>query len=606
MTTAGQPDPAIRAALRLLEVDDLVLGIHDRSFPPDADDIGYGSPYSAAGREFLAFVRQRGFTGVQLGPQGETSAGNPSPYDGSLFSRSRLPLSLARLADEGLVARQTVAQLVAGRPPRPPDRIDHAYAEQAQQRALAEAYATFTTAGAEAARRLATFRRTHATWLERDALWAALCEEHGGSPAAWPALDARLWSPGGATLARRRQLETTRARTVERYAFEQLLAHGQHDELRAVARALGLSLWGDLQVGFSPRDAWAWRALFLDGYALGAPPSRTNPEGQPWGYPVLAPENPVVESFVTARLAKTFAEFDGVRIDHPHGWVCPWVYRTGTDDPLAAVQAGARLFASPDLSDHPALARFALVERAQLNPDPRTPRYADDWVVALTAEQVERYDRLMALVVRSAPAPAAVACEVLSTCPYPLARVLARHGLGRFRVTQKANLDDPQDVYRTENAAAADWVMVGTHDTRPLWLLLDDWAGADELRRRAAYLASRLAPEDQREDFARRLAGSPALLAQAQFADLLAGPARHVMVFFTDAFGLRAVYNQGGVVAGDNWTLRLTPDYREAYTARLRRGAALDLPRALATALRARPGRAPGDILARLDALAMT
>ena len=32
-------------------------------------------------------------------------------------------------------------------------------------------------------------------------------------------------------------------------------------------------------------------------------------------------------------------------------------------------------------------------------------------------------------------------CEILSTQPYPLARVCARHDLGRFRVTQKANLD---------------------------------------------------------------------------------------------------------------------------------------------------------------------
>jgi 4-alpha-glucanotransferase len=605
MTTAA-PDPAIRDALRLLDIDDLLLGIHDRSFPAGADDVGYGSPASDAGVEFLAFVRQLGFTGVQLGPTGETSAGNPSPYDGTLFSRSRLPLSLARLADEGLLTSATVEELVAGRRPGPPDRIDHAYAEEAQRRALDEAWTAFTVAGAEAGRRLTTFRRTHATWLERDALWAALSADHGGSPATWPALDARLWRPGTATLARRRQLEGTHARTLERYAFEQLLAHAQHAALRASARQLRLSVWGDLQIGFSPRDAWAWRSIFLDGYAVGAPPSRTNPEGQPWGYPVLAPDDPVVETFVATRLGKSFAEFDGIRLDHPHGWVCPWVYRTDSDDALAAVQSGARLYASPDLHDHPALARFAIVQRFQLNPDPRTARYADDWVAELSPEQVEQYDRLMAIVVRNAPAPAAVACEVLSTCPYPLARVLARHGLGRFRVTQKANLDDAHDVYRTENAAPADWVMVGTHDTRPLWLLLDEWARGDDVRRRAEYLAWRLAPPRRRAALARKLADSPALLAQAHFADLLAGPARHVMIFFTDAFGVRALYNHGGVVAADNWTLRLAPDYRDTYAARRRSGTALDLPRALALALRAHPERAPADLLTRLDALALT
>jgi 4-alpha-glucanotransferase len=51
----------------------------------------------------------------------------------------------------------------------------------------------------------------------------------------------------------------------------------------------GLKLYGDLQIGISAKDAWAYQGLFLDNYLMGAPPSRTNPEGQPWNYPVLDP-----------------------------------------------------------------------------------------------------------------------------------------------------------------------------------------------------------------------------------------------------------------------------------------------------------------------------
>src|SRR5205814_1901128 len=66
-------------------------------------------------------------------------------------------------------------------------------------------------------------------------------------------------------------------------------------------------------------------------------------------------------------------------------------------------------------------------------------------------------------------------CEVLSTWPYPLRRVMEREGLGRLCVTQKSNLDDARDVYRSENTRTCDWIMVGNHDTPPLWALVERW-----------------------------------------------------------------------------------------------------------------------------------
>jgi 4-alpha-glucanotransferase len=328
---------------------------------------------------------------------------------------------------------------------------------------------------------------------------------------------------------------------------------------------------------------------------------------------VLDPGHPeAATAFVTSRLDKLFAEFDGVRLDHPHGFICPWVYDTNSPDPQQAVQAGARLFESPVLPDHPALARFAIPRADQLNPDPRTARHADDWVVQLEPEQVRRYGRLMDAIVASArrhgQGAGSLACEVLSTCPYPLARVLAQHGLGRFRITQKANLHRADDVYRSEHAQPGDWAMIGNHDTPTLWRLLDDWERAGSRGERADYLAWRLAPQEhRRERLARDLRASPGLLAQAMLADLLACRARNVLVFFTDAFGLRESYNQGGVVAPDNWTLRLTADYAQAYGDRLADARALNLPLALALALRARGDeitRAQPGLVGRLDALA--
>lgn len=89
------------------------------------------------------------------------------------------------------------------------------------------------------------------------------------------------------------------------------------------------------------------------------------------------------------------------------------------------------------------------------------------------SQAVVRYSILIDSIVLGSAKPgqssSAIACEVLSTLPYPIERVLERHGLGRFRVVQKAKLDTPADVYRIENARPEDWIMLGTHDTPTIW-----------------------------------------------------------------------------------------------------------------------------------------
>src|SRR5262249_14113410 len=70
----------IAAALAALDVRNLVLGIHDPSFPSEPfEDTGRGSPYTRGATRFLEFIRELGFTGIQLGPQGQTSESNASP-----------------------------------------------------------------------------------------------------------------------------------------------------------------------------------------------------------------------------------------------------------------------------------------------------------------------------------------------------------------------------------------------------------------------------------------------------------------------------------------------------------------------------------------------
>ncbi|GAC1368792.1 MAG: hypothetical protein NVSMB47_19190 [Polyangiales bacterium] len=195
----------------------------------------------------------------------------------------------------------------------------------------------------------------------------------------------------------------------------------------------------------------------------------------------------------------------------------------------------------------------------------------------------------------------AIACEVLSTQPYQLRRVLERHRLGRFRVTQKVDLHDPLDVYRSENAAPEDWIMIGNHDTRSIWTLVDVWRSEGTAGEHARYLAERLAPRvGERAAFAARLAADPRALAQAKCAELFASRARHVMIFFGDLLGERETYNEPGTIGPENWSLRIPGDWAARYEAMRADGRALDLRKALAMALRARQ-LAP-DLAASLEA----
>ena len=622
----------VARALDLLGKRNLVLSLHDPSFPAaPGEDIGRGSPYARGGRGFLEFAAALGFTGVQFGPQGLTSAGNPSPYDSTIFARNLLSIDLFALARDpawaGILAPEACARVVADAIVGP--RVDHRHVHAAHSAALAGAAADFAARAAARdptvralADDLARFADQHHAWLERDALFAALAGPRGDDWPGWPdPRDRDLYrsqpaAEAAACAQRRRALQVIHRDAIARHTFLQFVAHRQHADLRAVTCGLGLKLYGDLQIGVSTQDLWSYRDRFLADYRMGAPPSRTNPDGQPWNYPLLDPcqylaaDGPA-RRLMHARVDKLLGEFDGLRIDHPHGLICPWVYRADAPDPLRAVQTGARLFESPNLPDHPDLARHAIARPEQLSPDPRTPRHADNWVRDLDDAQVDAYSTLFDVIVAAAAAHGRdrgdLVCEVLSTLPYPLRRVLARHGLGRFRVTQKANLADPADGYRSENAAPPDWIMVGNHDTPTIWQLVERWQRADTAAAQARYLAARLAPDGaDLGAFAHDLAADPRRLAQAKFADIFASPARNVLVFFADLLGYRESYNVPGTVSDLNWSLRIPSDYRQSYAAQRRDRSALDLPSTLAMALRARGQprtQARDEVLAALDAL---
>lgn len=594
--------PFVRDALRKLGVRRFVLGVHASAFPAGEHDCGYGAPLSRAGERVLQFASQLGFDALQLGPCGQVSPTNLSPYDGTVFARNTWCLAAEPLTEEAfgnLLTQAELQQHIA--PEGAVTRVDPERAQRVTGALIDACHARLRQLRARQPDHwlvmdMQRFASVQAPWLELDALYEALAPHFQDDPERMePALRA-LFEHNAAGEQRRAALRVTLQPALERSVLAQYLCHMQHAAFRVRAHAAGLALWGDMQVGFSHRDRFLRSHVFASRWRMGAPPSRTNPHGQPWGYPLLDPDqlddpqSPARQLFAL-RVNKLLAEHDGVRIDHPHGLVCPWVYDARDPDPHHAVRHGARAFESPDHPDAE-LARWAIARIEQLDPHAHS-KFADNRVHALEPTQVARYARLFDALA-GAPERAramrdAFAAEVLSTCPNPLHAVLERHALGRFRVTQKANPDDVHDPYRTEHAEPQDWLMLGTHDTPPVLSVARAWCSDGSAHARAAYLAQRLIDDPaERPLAAARFRADARGLLRASLADLFRSRAENVYVFVGDLFGETEPFNRAGVVHPDNWTARLPESFEQRYAERVHAGEALDIVAALRLALTGR------------------
>jgi 4-alpha-glucanotransferase len=641
MTNDSYPTRIITEALALLGIKRFCLSIHDLSFPATPDeDTGRGTPYGQGARRFMRFISSLGFNSLQLGPQGITPPDDPSPYMGTVFGKNPLSLAPQSLIDEypELLSSDDWASLRDSTGPEVP-QTRHLTAYQKalylSGALIDKIYENFTAMKDRASIRdisgrfsgwVHNSRQSTGPWLERYGVYAMLSLAHQSNDwQKWPGKDTGLFNDrylyrdaftDKNRFSRLQALADDFALQSNRFQFIQYLLACQHARAAAFASDTGLKLYGDLQVGVSHIDFWAWGNLFLDRYRLGAPPSRTNPDGQPWGYPVLDPlqyfetdaqgkrREGRSRVFFRNRIVAMLNDFDGIRVDHPQGVVCPWVYRCDTSDHFHAVQHGARLFCSPCLPDHPFLRQFAIPTPDQVahGNNHEIARYDDHWVSDLTDGQVDRYAALFDVVISTARQcnrdTRDILCEVLSTWPYPLKRVMQKRGIGRFCITQKCDPNKPDDLYNRANTGPEDWVMPGNHDTKPLRIAVQERWNSPWVAQKASMLADALIPDpSQRTEFIHEITRNPQSMCAALFAELFLGPAEHVNIFFSDLFGLSDVYNRPGTVSDKNWTLRVPPRFEAEYRSSLKTGYGFNIARALAMALRARSATLGGKAL---------
>ncbi len=175
---------------------------------------------------------------------------------------------------------------------------------------------------------LAAFKAAHAEWLGDHALFSAVRDHYGTD-------DWKSWEPGirsRAPEALAGWSEKLQAE-IEAKAIEQWKAHKSYGELRGKAKALGITVIGDLPfyLPYQSPLVWANQSLFeigSDGSMLrvsGVPEGPKAHYGrQVWGHPLYRWSDPAswkgIADLWKLRLRYHAALYDMMRLDHAKGF----------------------------------------------------------------------------------------------------------------------------------------------------------------------------------------------------------------------------------------------------------------------------------------------
>ncbi|WP_232756741.1 4-alpha-glucanotransferase [Thauera phenolivorans] len=288
--------------------------------PHGAGDLG------AAARAFVDWLVDGRQTLWQMLPLGGLGPGN-SPYmSPSAFAGNALLIDLEALHEAGWLEAGEIAPDAAF----DDGRVDYAAMRpwrMARLRRAAERF--FAAPRGEAHERYTAFCDAARDWLDDYALFMAIEAREDGRP--W-----QEWPPA---LARREPAalrEAARGAAAECafHRFCQWCFDTQWHALRARAAARGIAIVGDLPIFVAAHsaDVWAHQDLFElapDGrprVVAGVPPDYFSATGQRWGNPLYRWSAHAEDGYRwwRARMRRTLALCDSVRIDHFRGFEAYW------------------------------------------------------------------------------------------------------------------------------------------------------------------------------------------------------------------------------------------------------------------------------------------
>ena len=569
--------PTIKEGLKVLNKE-LGFIIHNQSVPSSPKlNTGIGSLLSKNAREFfLPFLVGHGFSSVQQEPNYIRRISDPSPYDPLSTSKNIYMIPVEKLATEeyGFLVKEKDLEKIYT---TADERVNYKAINRNYEKILSIAYNNLNSLSynnnkiSELAKEFVDFRAKNRSELEKNAVYEVLTKTHKEEDwKKWPEEDKFLYDKPE-NKARLNELLKNNIKQIDFYIFKQWLAEREIEATNRRNAELGIKIMADIPVAFTPTEEWLNKDLFIDGLAMGCQPDCCNSNGQRWGFPVLNTnklfnkDGTLGEAgkFLKKRYESIFkASPGGARIDHLIGLIDPFVYVK--NEPQMTSENSGRLCTSP----HMELFRDY-------------GRYTDADFTAI-------FEKIIFPVAKKCGVPKNnIICEDIGNQTEPVKKAIKQLGLTCLTLTQygQTGFDSPPNNV----------IMLGAHDnmsyieyTNNLYerASYHNEGGLRDFNFRTHILGSDTSiPGQDVQAYREELRSSKTKFLAASFAELFTAKAKKVQIFFTDFFGIGKTYNVPGTKK-DCWTLRLQSNYEDLYYENLKNGTAINLPQAIATAIR--------------------
>lgn len=584
---------AIQNALDYCGIQNMSLIIHAPSFPVGEElyNQGIGTPYGS--EEFLDFAQTHGFNSIQLGPMGKLNRGDTSPYTSSVFAKNPLFIDMTKLTTEEYGEILDWDDLNANdyglnnTKTKTYDRVNYENANDTNEILLQGATKNFLEKldeNDENAIKLngeyQKFQRENASWLDYYAVLDVVSEKNGTDYYPyWPQEDtnliANVKSGHPEAIKRYNNIIEENAMQIETFKFSQFLINKQATEAKQNGQMPFIS---DLEVGYSSFDELVYKDAFLEGYKIGCEYGGPFNSPQLWGISLLDPNKLFNQDgtlgeageLLKTKLQKALSDSKNIRIDHAMGLVNPYVYKADS------VQYAKKADGNGNLIQYPI--------REKLK---------SGYLCELGIDKDKNYQKVLSRIVlptmrEMGVNPKDVVWEDLGFDPTGVFDKVFR---------QQEHLPGISGLLWTRGTEAKkeNWSYIGCHDNMPTENIIKDDErvnGEWKLAWDTEYLASSLRNDPykkaEKDALKTKIKSSPKELLKAKFADLFHST-KNIQISFMDFFGIGKPYNTPGTSGGDNWTLRLHPEYEDIYHKSLeKQGAALNMPEILQMAVQAK------------------
>lgn len=575
----------IRQAYDFLGVKDVSMVIHGTSFPVVKNDLGVGSPFNAASKDLIEMEILHGFSGNQLGPLGEITRKDISPYASTVWAKNKLFIDVNALTGDeygNILDENTISNYDLEYKDK---KNNYAYSKfyeafENYDLIMDKAYENFKMKvklkepnALKLNDEYTKFKANDGQRVMKEALFLILTKVYGTDDfSKWENpvdrdLISLLDDRNLEAIDRYKFLMNRNGNDAGRYCFTQFLINKQMQEHKDFRKASNFHYKADMLAGTSRMEEYIYNKAFLKNMRMGCPYGGTYGP-QLWDFPVPDPKKLFnndgtlgeAGEFIKAKLESALDDCETVRIDHVIGLVDPYIYDKNSVE-IVNGQLNCGKFRGDNISN-----------MRDVDPEGKYKLILERIVLPVLEEHGLSSDD--------------VVWEDLGTSTSTFKEIyenkLQLPGITQLEWQRAENVNKRRNVS-----------YIGVHDSEPAKKMMEKSWIRDGNVWQPEYLAGYLNYDptraQERKEFLDKIASNPMERVKARFAELFTCSDK-VQIFFADFFGIDKTYNYGGLKADSNWKLRLNDNYEDAYYKNLSSDnpTALNLPEILKIAVRAK------------------